>query len=209
MSSLGHCVEGRVLEGQTQIGSAGRTDVRALVRGLQRGRLGSREGAGVQGLRQLAYRCVPRQHGDVQTGAWKEIGVDAAAESVRKTIGFLLYGPKTLPLKDRLTQIIRGQNAFGMTGFKEALLAKLLCVVYPERFLSILMYTGTAGKREVAGAVYGLELPNPHNATWMIGRLILWSNDVLHHLVADEFVDQQHVAQLLWWAKDQPGGLSA
>ena len=49
-----------------------------------------------------------------------------------------------------------------MTGFKEALLTKVLCVMYPERFLSLLTYTSPRGdgKREIARA-YGLEPPEP------------------------------------------------
>ena len=94
-----------------------------------------------------------------------------------------------------------------MTGFKESLLTRVLCVVQPDRFMSILKYTTEAGgKKEIARAVYGLELPAPESVNWTLGRLILWSNDVLHQLVGDGFANQQHAAAFLWWAKDQPGG---
>jgi hypothetical protein len=91
-----------------------------------------------------------------------------------------------------------------MTGFKEALLTRALCVMYPDRFLTILKYTTEAGgKREIARMVYGLELPAPESVNWTRGRLILWSNDLLHALVGEGFANQQHAAAFLWWAKDQ------
>ena len=90
-----------------------------------------------------------------------------------------------------------------MKGFKEALLTKVLCIVYPDRFLTILMYTGLAGKREIARSLWGLELPDPEVTTWTRGRLILWSNDLLLALLGDGFRHQQHAAEFLWWAKDK------
>lgn len=96
-----------------------------------------------------------------------------------------------------------------MTGLKEALLTKILCVVEPEQFISILIYTSPAGgKGEIARDVYGLDLPAPESNSWTPGRLILWSNNVLRALVGDGFVNQRHATEFLWWAKDQPGGPS-
>ncbi|MFF7980171.1 hypothetical protein ACFZDK_13725 [Streptomyces sp. NPDC007901] len=139
--------------------------------------------------------------------AWNLMGDAEAGESTRSTIEYLLYGPDGLPLEDRLQQLLSGVKPFAMTGFKEALLTRVLCVVQPERFLSILKYTTLAGgKREIARAVYGLELPAPESVNWTLGRLILWSNDLLHTLVGEGFANQQHSAAFLWWAKDQPRG---
>ncbi|KPI16136.1 hypothetical protein OV450_2467 [Actinobacteria bacterium OV450] len=57
-----------------------------------------------------------------------------------------------------------------MTGFKEALLTRVLCVTDPDRFLTILKYTTEAGgKREIARMVYGLELPSPESVNWTRG----------------------------------------
>jgi hypothetical protein len=54
-------------------------------------------------------------------------------------------------LEDRFQHLLDGSKPFSMAGFKEALLTKVLCVVQPERFLSILKYTTDAGgKRELA-----------------------------------------------------------
>jgi hypothetical protein len=55
--------------------------------------------------------------------------------------------------------------------------------------------------------VYGLELPAPESVNWTLGRLILWSNDLLNDLVGPGFANQQHAAAFLWWAKDRVEGL--
>ncbi len=34
--------------------------------------------------------------------------------------------------------------------------------------------------------------------------MILWSSDLLGDLVGDDFQNQQHAGDFLWWAKDQP-----
>ncbi|WP_329530961.1 hypothetical protein OG568_08610 [Streptomyces sp. NBC_01450] len=139
--------------------------------------------------------------------AWNAMGDAAAGETTRETIEYLLYGPADVPLEDRLQQLLDGTKPFAMTGFKEALLTRVLCVMQPDRFLSILKYTTEAGgKREIARLVYGLELPAPESVNWTLGRLILWSNDLLHTLVGEGFANQQHSAAFLWWAKDQSGG---
>ncbi|MEU6500260.1 MULTISPECIES: hypothetical protein [Streptomyces] len=136
--------------------------------------------------------------------AWNDMGDAAAAESTRSTIDYLLYGPDEVPLEDRFQQLLDGAKPFAMTGFKEALLTKVLCVMRPERFLTILKYrTDAGGKREIARLVYGLELPAPESVSWTSGRLILWSNDLLRTLVGGGFANQQHAAAFLWWAKDE------
>ena len=135
--------------------------------------------------------------------AWNEVGSEPAASEVRQMIEYLLRGPQSVPLEERLTHLIEGTKPFGIRGFKEALLTKVLCVMYPERYLTILKYTGTAGKREIARSIWGLELPDPENVTWRIGRLVVWSNDLLLALIGDGFETQQHAAAFLWWAKDQ------
>ena len=134
---------------------------------------------------------------------WNRLGPTEAARTVREAIAYLLYGPDNTFIEDRLTNLIVGRRGMGMKGFREALLTKVLCMVYPERMLPILMYTGLAGKKEIAESVYGLRLPAPESVSWTIGRLIFWSNDLIHELVGDGFVDTEHQAGFLWWAKDQ------
>ncbi|MFC8256904.1 hypothetical protein ACFUNF_04415 [Streptomyces sp. NPDC057291] len=137
--------------------------------------------------------------------AWNAMGDTAAGKATRQTIEYLLYGPADVQLEDRLQELLTGTKPFAMTGFKEALLTRVLCVMQPDRFLSILKYTTEAGgKREIARMVYGLDLPAPESVNWTLGRLILWSNDILHALVGEGFANQQHAAAFLWWAKDQP-----
>lgn len=144
----------------------------------------------------------------VFNSAWNEMGEAAAAESTRRTIEYLLYGPDSVPLEDRLEHLLAGAKPFAMKGFKEALLTKVLCVVRPDRFLPIVKYTTDAGgKREIAHKVYGLELPAPESVNWTLGRLILWSNDILRTLAGEGFADQEHASAFLWWAKDRSAEL--
>jgi Zn ribbon nucleic-acid-binding protein len=133
--------------------------------------------------------------------AWDRMGAKDAAQRVRQAIGYLLYGPEQSYLEDRLTNVIEGKRGLGMAGFREALLTKVLCVVEPDRFLLINKYTAVAGKKEIAQWVYGLQLPTPGAVTWTIGRLSIWSNDLLVGLVGDGFSDMQHATEFLRWAR--------
>jgi hypothetical protein len=135
--------------------------------------------------------------------AWNEMGPELAARRVRDSLKYLLYGPEQTPIEDRLTHLIRGDNGMGMKGFRESLLTKVLCIVRPEQFLPITMYTGLAGKREIADVLYGLTLPRPEATSATPGRLVFWSNDLLRALVGDGFLSLQHASQFLWWAKDE------
>ena len=159
-----------------------------------------------QALKDFANSNIGANPGNMSVfnAAWHQMGSETAAERVRETISYLLYGRDNVPLEDRLTHLIEGHKGLGMTGFREALLTKVLCVMQPERFIPIVKYTGMAGKKEVAKLVYDVDLYEPQRVSWTIGRLILWSNDLLLHLVGDGFQDMQHAVQFLWWAKDQP-----
>ena len=109
-----------------------------------------------------------------------------------------------MPLEDRLTHLIEDQAATGMPGFKEALLTKVLCVVEPERFLPILTYgTEETGKHDLALVLYGLHLPKVDTTSMQIGRLAVWSNDLLLELAGDGFTGPQQVAEFIWWARDR------
>jgi hypothetical protein len=137
--------------------------------------------------------------------AWKTQGPEKAATQIRATIRHLLYGPESLPLEDRLTQLIDGKKGLGFPSFKESLLTKVLCVVEPDRFLPLLKYsTATDGKKEIAKLVFDLDLPPAAKASWTIGRLATWSNDLLRSLVGNDIPDLEHAAQFLRWAKNQP-----
>jgi hypothetical protein len=137
--------------------------------------------------------------------AWKTQGDDKAAVKVRETIDFLLYGPESLRLEDRFTQLVDGKKGLGFPSFKESLLTKVLCVVQPDRFLPILKYSAAAdGKKEVAKLVYDLDLPPAAKVSWTIGRLATWSYDLLRSLVGNDIPDLQHATQFLMWARNQP-----
>jgi hypothetical protein len=138
--------------------------------------------------------------------AWKTQGPDKAAQKVRESIEYLLYGPESLRLEDRLTQLIDGSKGIGFPSFnKEPLLTKVLCVVEPDRWLPVLKYSApTDGKKEIAKLVYDLDLPPAAKTSWTIGRLATWSNDLLRSLVGNDIPDLQHATQFLRWAKNQP-----
>ena len=137
--------------------------------------------------------------------AWKTQGPDKAAQKVRESIEFLLHGPESLRLEDRLTQLVDGKKV-GFPSFnKEPLLTKVLCVVEPERFLPVLKYTApTDGKKEIAKLVFDLDLPPAEKVAWTIGRVAIWSNDLLRSLVGNDIPDLQHATQFLAWAKTRP-----
>ena len=137
--------------------------------------------------------------------AWKTKGPEKAAEQVRQSIEFLLYGPESLRLEDRFTQLVDGKKDLGFPSFKESLLTKVLCVVEPDRFLPILKYSAaTDGKKEIVKLVFDLDLPPATPSTWTIGRLAVWSNDLLRSLVGNDIPDLQQAGQFLTWAKRQP-----
>jgi hypothetical protein len=138
--------------------------------------------------------------------AWKTQGPDKAAQKVRESIEFLLHGPDSLRLEDRLTQLIDGTKAIGFPSFnKEPLLTKVLCVVEPDRWLPVLKYSAaTDGKKEIAKLVFDLDLPPAAKTSWTIGRLATWSNDLLRSLVGNDIPDLQLATQFLAWAKNQP-----
>lgn len=137
--------------------------------------------------------------------AWKTQGQDKAAQKVRESIEYLLYGPESLRLEDRLTQLLDGKKV-GFPSFnKEPLLTKVLCVVQPERFLPVLKYSAaTDGKKEIVKLVFDLDLPSAEKSAWTLGRLAVWSNDLLRSLVGNDIPDLQQAAKFLAWAKTRP-----
>jgi hypothetical protein len=163
------------------------------------------KGAVPQDLKDFANSSLAGNPGNMSrfNDAWNEMGAEEGAQRVRDAIEYLLYGPDDTFLEDRLTHLIEGRRGFGMTGFREALLTKVLCMVEPTRFLPINKYSGVAGKKEIAKWVYDLNLPRPESVSWTIGRLIIWSNDLLLELVGDGFSDTEHAAGFLWWSKDE------
>ncbi len=137
--------------------------------------------------------------------AWKTQGETAAAQKMRESIEYLLHGPATIRLEDRLTQLIDGKK-IGLPSFnKEPLLTKVLCVVEPERFLPVLKYTAaTDGKKEIAKLVFDLDLPAAEKVAWTIGRVAVWSNDLLRSLVGNDIPDLHQAVAFLSWAKTRP-----
>lgn len=138
--------------------------------------------------------------------AWKTAGPDKAATQVRASIDYLLFGPDSLRLEDRFTHLVDGtKKGLGFPSFKESLLTKVLCVVEPDRFVPIVRYTAaTGGKKELVKTVFELDLPPVDKSTWTIGRLAVWSNDLLRSLVGNDVPDLQQAARFLVWASARP-----
>ncbi len=49
----------------------------------------------------------------------------------------------------------------------------------PRRFLPIVECTAVAGRNQIAETLFGLRLPDPEATSFTIGRLIIWSNDLM------------------------------
>jgi hypothetical protein len=130
--------------------------------------------------------------------AWVLLGELEGARRIRSVTNHLLRGPGEL--EDRLSNLIEQGFAFSMPGWGEALLTKTLAVADPDRFLPIVTY---AEKRAIAGSVYGFALPNADLTSWTIGRLGVWTNDLLVALMGDGFDDLHHAANYLRWAHNQ------
>ncbi|MFQ6170442.1 hypothetical protein ACK8HX_02450 [Oryzobacter sp. R7] len=136
--------------------------------------------------------------------AWRHLGDDEAAARTRTSLAYLLHGPEDVPLEDRLTVLLDGELAGGMTGLSEVFYTKVLHIAHPERFLPILSYGAEGvGKRDLALTVFGLHLPKADLTAMRIGRLATWSNDLLLELAGPGFRDTHHVATFLGWAKDR------
>jgi hypothetical protein len=156
-------------------------------------------GGDAQDLKDFANSPVGGSPGNmaVFNQAWNELGAEAAAAAVRESVDHLLSGPGVL--EDRLTELISGER--GLNGFREALLTKVLCVMYPDRFLTLLKYAGPLGKQGIAQQLWQLDLPDSTPST--IGERIVESNDLLLELAGEGFETAQHASSFLWWARDQ------
>ncbi|WP_377641847.1 MJ0042-type zinc finger domain-containing protein [Oryzobacter terrae] len=164
--------------------------------------------AAPQDLRELATTGTGTRAGSMSvfSRTWKQLGDEEAADRTRISLAYLLHGPAEQPLEDRLTGLIEGVDVGGMPGLKESFLTKVLHISEPERFLPILTYGDeVTGKRDVTLAVYGLHLPKAEPTAMQIGRLAVWSNDLLLELLGEGFTDAQHASEFLDWAKDRVG----
>lgn len=140
----------------------------------------------------------------VFNNAWKEVGAREGARRVAEALTYLLHAPEEGPQEDRLTRLLQPDCPIGLKGWKEALFTKVLCIVQPGIFLPIVTYdSGDVGKRGLARRVWGLELPAPDRTTMTRGRLVFWSNQLLHDLAGPGFAHAEHISSFLWWAKDQ------
>lgn len=130
--------------------------------------------------------------------AWVLLGELEGARRIRAMTNHLLRGHGAI--EDRFTELADGTFAMAMPGWDEALLTKALAVAEPDRFLPLVTYDR---KKAVALAVLGLELPVVDRTSLTLGRLAVWSNDLLVDLAGDGFTDLHHVAAFWRWAEGQ------
>jgi hypothetical protein len=129
--------------------------------------------------------------------AWTLMGELEGGRRVRATVQHLLRGSGSV--EDRMTDLVDGGYAMAMPGFGEELLTKTLAIADADRFLPIGTY---AEKRDLAASLTGLELPEVGTAAWTIGRLVVWTNDLLVDLAGDGFDDLHQVANFLRTIED-------
>jgi len=128
--------------------------------------------------------------------AWVLLGELEGARRIRAVTNHLLRGYGEIA--DRLTDLADGTFSQSMPGWGEALLTKTLSVAEPDRFLPIVTYEQ---KKAIAVDVYGLELPVVDETSLTLGRLGVWSNDLLVDLAGEGFDDLHHMAAFLTWAQ--------
>jgi len=137
--------------------------------------------------------------------AWTEVGEREGARRVAAALHHLLHAQEEGRQEDRLTWLLQPDCPLGLRGWREALFTKVLCITQPDLFLPIVTYdSGDVGKRGLARRVWGLELPAADRSAMTRGRLVFWSNRLLHDLAGPDFAHAEHRSSFLWWAKDQP-----
>lgn len=153
--------------------------------------------AAVFDLQQFVHDPTGGEHGSTAEldKAWTLMGELEGARRVRAVVEHLLRGPGDL--EDRMSDLADGTFSMAMPGFGEALLTKTLAIAEPDRFLPVLTFDS---KQAIAEAVYGIEIPSAVGS-WPLGRLAVWTNDLLVALAGDDFDDLHQVAQFLRSAK--------
>jgi hypothetical protein len=126
-----------------------------------------------QDLKDFANNTIGANPGNMSVfnTAWNRLGDQVAAARVRRAVDYLLRGADERDIEDRM-QILIVTDDPGITGFRESLLTRVLCVVEPARFLPILIYTSSNwGKKEIAAAVFDIEPPSQKSTSMATGRL--------------------------------------
>jgi hypothetical protein len=158
------------------------------------------EKAAIADLKYFADNAIGASTGDPTAfdKAWLLLGELECARRIRAVSNHLLRGHGELP--DRLTELADGTFAMAMPGWGEALLTKTLSITDPDRFLPVVTYDE---KKALTRAVFGLELPVVDERSLTLGRLAVWSNDLLVDLLGEGFTDLHHAAAFLRWARAQ------
>jgi hypothetical protein len=127
--------------------------------------------------------------------AWLLLGENESARRMRASIEHVLRGAGYA--EDRLSAVLDGTFEQAMPGLSEAVVVKILSIGDLDRYLPVLTY---ARKRELAASVYNINLPSADVGSWTLGRLAVWSNNLLLELLGTGFHDNHHAAEFLRWA---------
>jgi hypothetical protein len=155
--------------------------------------------ARVNDLRDLARDRALGSVGNQQVflAEWIRLGDDEASRRMRRALFYLLYGEGEAA--DRLNDLLGSDHPLSMTGLKEKILTKALCMAFPTGWIPVIGYSGESGKKEIIESLTGVFLPR-QDATMTRGRLIKLSNDLLIQIVRPEFTDLEMAAGFLWEA---------
>ena len=147
--------------------------------------------------------------------AWNQMGGGrrGRAGTVHESTACSTGVPDDIPLEDRLTHLIVGQQGHGNDRVSgESLLTRVLCVVQAGRGSSRSSPTPVRGPESATytQTVFGLKMPKQDQVSMQIGRLgRLDATTCSSDLVGDGFASCQHASAFLWWAKDQHFGAEA
>jgi hypothetical protein len=126
---------------------------------------------------------------------WIRLGEKEASEGMRRALFYLLYGEGEEA--DRLSDLLGSDHELSMTGLKEKILTKALCMAFTDRWIPIVDYSGESGKKAIIETLLGLKVP-ARDQTMTPGRLIAFSNDLLVDVARPEVDDLEMAAGFFW-----------
>lgn len=120
-------------------------------------------------------------------------------DTFARNIDFLLRGAASV--EERINSVLDPSDR-GVKGLGEAVIAKLLAIAHPDRFIPIFPYRGEKGK---APMLARLDLHANELDQLDRGSRLVRSNDLLRDRLAPFFHDDTHGMKVfLYWLADQP-----
>lgn len=137
---------------------------------------------------------------------YREMGPEEFISNVRSSIEYLLYGERGT-LANRFTDLVDGKRSPAVSGIKEAILTKVLVAALPNDVFPLLKYDSVSGKRQIAKAVFDINLPGRNSTHWTSGRLAIWSSDLFVETTRRWFEDLYVAAAFVWglWDRTRKG----